>query len=445
MDQCLTTSIITPASWSTDIGFINHLVLFNNIYIGVIAEKNGGKSVFCSILKKNLTDRIDTIAYTAKQDQNSRLDLLVTLSRYLNKPLTPEDNLSSLLALINEKQRHVLLIIDDAHFVDEDTLCQLLACLHKLGKKAYFHVLGCSDYKALHLLNRLAKDQYENMIHTIEMGCLNTAELATYIQILDDTNIIKKQLTGKSSLEAFYNKTKGKISQINNEVRQLMMQKHNARNRLSTGALGALAASIILCLSVLFYQNNNFIYLPALHEMENTDSKKSALLKNRASVTETNALVSTLQAAPALASSIPALHWNANIEVWTLNNHSHNISSFLPSIPTEPWTKSRSRLLAKKSVNKEPKNTKPKYTVQIAASRNLAYLKRKMQQQRQLGDDLHIYKVFSNNTSWYVLTYGWYAEWNPAHDALKNLPAHLRSQKAWIRPVGSLDATKAFG
>ena len=109
MEQYLTKSLITPASWSTDVGFINHLILFNNIYVGVLAEKSGGKSAFCSILKKNVADAIDTIEYVAQPGQDNLQGILAAIAKYLNKPLEQDDSIASLLVQINEKQRHLLL------------------------------------------------------------------------------------------------------------------------------------------------------------------------------------------------------------------------------------------------------------------------------------------------------------------------------------------------
>lgn len=110
--------LFKPGSWLSKIDFINHLILFNNVLITVLAEKEGGKSSFNTLLQSNLDQQIKSVSITMKPSLKLE-DILKDFAHQLNLDSDENPRLSSLVNQINERKAHVLLLIDDAQNLPE--------------------------------------------------------------------------------------------------------------------------------------------------------------------------------------------------------------------------------------------------------------------------------------------------------------------------------------
>ena len=204
-----------PNSWLAKINFINHLVLFNNVLMVVVAEKGAGKTTFMKLLRSSLDADIQSIAMAATPVFSSHdfirqvLDA-VHLPCEMNEPLL----MDALLDQINERQSPVLVIIDDAQFLSEDFLKELLTNIKKRDNKNFLHVCLLSDFSLVSPLNEFHREEFKDFIHTIEPGSLSEIETKTYILSRLSTKESERAVTDER-MDQFYHLTSGNIARIN--------------------------------------------------------------------------------------------------------------------------------------------------------------------------------------------------------------------------------------
>ena len=87
----------------------------------------------------------------------------------------------SIVAQINERKAHVLLIIDDAQHMPEDFISDVIIAIKNQEDFGFFHLCLVSDYSVVATLNNLSADQFNNLVHTIELGSLSESETRTYV------------------------------------------------------------------------------------------------------------------------------------------------------------------------------------------------------------------------------------------------------------------------
>ena len=130
--DCVATApvrtLFKPGSWLAKIDFINHLILLNNILIAVLSEKEGGKTSFITLLQNNLDQQIKSVSVTITNvcdKQNIINDLATQLQ------LNHDDaiDIQSIVAQVNERKAHVVLIIDDAQHLPESLIKDVMLAI----------------------------------------------------------------------------------------------------------------------------------------------------------------------------------------------------------------------------------------------------------------------------------------------------------------------------
>ena len=237
-----------PSSWLAKINFINHLVHFNNVLMAVVAEKGGGKSTFMSLLRTSLAADADiqSFAFTATHSFSST-ELLNQVSDALQLKVTRDDavSLSELVEQVNAGQSHVLLIIDDAQYLDEGFLKIILNALKKQDKKSFFHVCLLADLSLVGTLNQFQRTKLKDYIQTIEPGSLSEIETKTYIFSRLAAKGLEKRVT-EERLEQFYHLTAGNIAKINGNLNSFFSPVE--KTRFPRGRLGLVAAVVFTIL-----------------------------------------------------------------------------------------------------------------------------------------------------------------------------------------------------
>ncbi|WP_419420417.1 AAA family ATPase [Legionella sp. D16C41] len=216
LPEIATTSLYKPNNWLANINFINHLVLFNDLMIVVMAEQGGGKTSFIQLLQGNLDLEISTCIIDAKLPL-AEAQVLIELEKFCNLVPSLKPELSDLVEQVNSIKKHILIIIDNAHHLKENFLKNLLVEVKKYQHN-FFHICLATDFSLNPLLNSLHGDTFKNLIHTIELGPLSKKETRKYLlKKLSLNKGINQSLTEKN-LSEFYNLTSGYIARINTHL-----------------------------------------------------------------------------------------------------------------------------------------------------------------------------------------------------------------------------------
>ena len=264
-----------PNSWLAKINFINHLVLFNNVLMVVVAEKGAGKTTFMKLLRSSLDADIQSIAMAATPAFSGN-DFIrqVIDTTHLPKEADGPILLDTLIEKINERQSHVLVIIDDAQYLSLDFLKELLTNIKKREDQNYFHVCLLSDFSLISSLNQFHRTEFKDFIHTIEPGSLSEIETKTYILNRLSCKHPEKTVTDER-MDQFYHLTGGNIARINLHLTQFFLpvetNKHSYVGRLSFAAVLLLA--ILINSTYWWYQDNK-------REKSNVIAARAEILQN---------------------------------------------------------------------------------------------------------------------------------------------------------------------
>ncbi|RUR12666.1 AAA family ATPase [Legionella sp. km772] len=469
-------SLFKPGTWLTKIDFINHLVLFNNVLITVLSEKAGGKTSFSALLLNNLDQQIKPVFINA-QVPCDRGDILGDIAAQLHLNLDANTNVNSIVAQINDRKAHVLLVIDDAQHLPEDLIRDFLIAIRNQDDFGFFHLCMVSDYSVVATLNNLAADEFSNLVHTIELGSLNENETRTYVlQRAMTARLINKPLT-ESQFKQFYQQTKGNIAKINNNLESFIFKCTTAPENNSSQLVKrvAMAAGLALVAGI------SYLYIPKLSNPQHTEAitLNTSLPPISQAVNETVAAVVIPEIQ--LVSYIPSFRESAVIQLVEnalpkkqildlseeeLNSNTVALVDKVIVIPTVrkqeigkeiakdavrtslatvahekqkqatlAVARPVQRVVKKSAVNQVARSSG--FTIQLIASHRKSDLDR-FKRNNRIYAATRIRHFSNQKGSWYILTMG---EFNTRAEAVKkanNLPASLAKLNPWVRPVSGL-------
>ncbi|MFI4963644.1 MAG: AAA family ATPase, partial [Legionellales bacterium] len=231
-------TLFKPGSWITNIDFINHLILFNKVLITVLADKEGGKSSFCTLLHNNLDKQIKPVAMNLTPSCTtehiiSHIATQLHVEQEQDKPL----DIHSIAAVINERKEHVLVIIDDAQYLNEAFIKESMVVIKNQVDSGFFHLCFVADNALVDVLNPLAVDQFNNLVHTMELGLLSESETRTYVlQRALAANLITLPLPDVY-FKQFYQMTKGGLAKINTEMEAFILNCKPEKKGTNNGLL----------------------------------------------------------------------------------------------------------------------------------------------------------------------------------------------------------------
>lgn len=467
-------SLFKPSSWLTKIDFINHLVLFNNVLITVLAEKSGGKTSFSSLLLHHLDQQIKPL-FMSIHPPCDKGAMLNTIAAQLHLNVDAYTNVNSIVAQINERKAHVLLVLDDAQNMPEDFIKELMLAIRNQEEGGFFHVCVLSDYSIVATLNNLAANQFNNLIHTIELGALSENEARTYVlQRAMAARLITKPLSD-AQFKQFYHATKGTIARINTNLDSFILKcsKQKVSNKATLVKNAALAASIAVIsgLSFLYFKDNhNFPQYSAQPPLEQNISSILPAIKN--------AMVESISVTQeSLPSYISSLRESSVIQLVQKElpkkqildradaEQSHNpinTMELADKIMVIPAVKKQlAERLVTSQLKKAPAhrlNTKTPikhaaikqkktvvqrvarssgYTIQLLASHRKGDVYR-LQRSCTLYAATKIRTFTDSKGSWYVLTIGDFNSRAQAQAKVTQLPTALVKLKPWVRTVSGL-------
>lgn len=102
-----------------------------------------------------------------------------------------------------------------------------------------------------------------------------------------------------------------------------------------------------------------------------------------------------------------------------------------PSSPTSPISSANQPTLGSANESRE-------YTMQLMASQQLGDVKNFIAK-HHLVNNAHYYSTERNGRPWYILTYGNYQTQDQAVQALRELPADLKSYHPWVKSFASVE------
>lgn len=454
-------SLFRPASWQAKINFINHLVLFNNALIAVLSEKGGGKSSFISLLLPGLDNAIKPVHITITAPFEKEA-FLINLAETLHLKTTLRTNLSSLVDQINERKSQVLVIVDNAELLPELFIEEILNTLKSQGQGAYFHMALFSDFSILGVLNRLDRNEFGQLIHTIEPGSLSESETRSYLmQKLGHQKRLDKILSEKN-LEQFYHLTGGNIARMNAHMTDFFLAQE-AIAPLKTQKLKSIlawaAAAIFGVVAILFalqvHSPAQTTQVVALQKDKNASDRVHSHVAfyrengQRVFLAQTPPLLSlsktvdlTRNADTDLPSSLvvtdkvlvaPKVIKKTTKPVQAANRQEIMTPHDIPksSLPSIRASKPIAQVQARKA---DVKNTR--FTIQLLASAHKEDVLR-FQRNHQLGRKTQVRALQHYGSVWFALTYGEYRSMQEAQQAVGHLPKALSYFRPWVRTVAA--------
>ncbi|CAM4501597.1 MAG: Cell division protein DamX [Legionella sp.] len=419
-------TLLKPDSWLSKIEFINHLILFNNTLITVLSEKAGGKTSFASLLQEHLDPQINPLLITIKAPYN-REDIISSIAEQFHLKQDEHTDMSSLVAQINERRAHVLLLIDDAQHLPEVFIKEVMLAIKNQEDFNFFHLGLLSDYSIVAALNSFSASFFNGLVHTIELGTLTEAETRTYVlERATASRLITKPLS-EAQLKKIYQLTKGNVTKINSNLESFIFNFAN-KKELSTLdtvkkfgiPVGSAVLSTLCCLFIA----------KAFNQEPPTNQVTAAITKP--SVQQT-----------ALVSQIPSWQDSATRELVV---HTLAVNQNLDLISKEAngatialveQAQRDARIEQDKAAITQALQEKL-YTIQLVASTDKIDMKRYIKSNKLLYSTAKLNHYTEHNVIWYVLTIGEYSNMTDAQESIKKLPPSLKRLNPWVRPLATL-------
>ncbi|STX50726.1 DamX-like protein [Legionella busanensis] len=442
--QATTTFLYKPHNWLAKINFINHLVLFNDLIIVVMAERGGGKTSFVHLLQENLDLEINVNLIDAKTPL-AEAQILTELEKFCKQPKCIKPQLSELVKEVNTIKKHILIIIDNAHCLKEDFLKSLLEEVRKYQHN-FFHICLATDFSLNPLLNSLHSDSYKDLIHTIELGPLSKKETRKYLlKKLPVSRGISKNLTDKC-LNEFYNLTSGQIAQINAHLDAFF--KLNKTNQLPLlKSINFMGGLFFLALLIAYVGKIKFKTYETSASQFSNSFKPILVAENQNIIQEP--LVQNNQVTISTKKSIDQAleQFFINEEVSSAYvNHLHFINEEVSKIAQAVLIEESELSFLKSNLQpinnffetKLAPNTMPEnsyFTIQLGAGPDKEKLKHFLL--KHMISDAQINHVKLNGKDWFIVTLGQYSQVKQAKMALNHLNPKLLKLKPWVRKLPS--------
>lgn len=452
--ECLVTpdALFKPADWLAKIDFIKQLVLLNNLLITVLAEHGGGKTSFIKLLQESEMSA-QTHVFRASSSFSSS-DIVIELANIFHQKVDSSTTMSSMIEHINQRNTHFLLIIDDAQNLPPAFLQEILTEIKRYERSMFFHICVVSDFKILQYLHKLETTEFENLIHTIELGALTKRETSTWL--LNKSNVTSP--VTNIELEKFYQLTGGSVARINSQMNALFEKECSLPISKFKQSLSIPSGQIIsvLVASVFFTW---FVQTSYFGSKQNIDV---GVKEESAKVIESKAVeMASHSKIPAyfMASVIQPLQPSSrNLTIdygdsddTTLQNmvlmdkvvvlpnvvnayHPSGSGIAVSSLPAIEIAK------GKRDFSNEDntiKNGFKSFTIQVLASKQPHELE-KFVTVHHFNSQFKIALTKRNGIDWYVLTMGEFNKRELAQVAIDTLPAEVSKFKPWVRSTKEL-------
>lgn len=428
--------MLKPISWLAQVASVQQLITEHSLLLSFLGEQGSGKTTFASLLHTELLPHVHACVMLATPLFDKNIFLSDLSGLLFSKSAM---SLSEIAATCNRERHATLLVIDEAQYISVDFIEDMLKVLQKQGKGAYFHVCLLSDYALVPALNKLVKDAYPDMIHSMELGALSESETKIYVtKQLTPQKGIEKIITDER-IKQFYQLTAGHFVSINRQMAGFFSYKPVRSWRQPKWIRqGGLAVGVCIVAS-------GFAYFGLVQEEPST-----------AFVTLADEELPSVipEATVALASEIPAFTERATRQALfeiPLHKAEHYVMNenvdteqlvimdkviVAPKVVPHPVTKLSKPAVA---VALKPLPTTDHYTIQLLASRNQAELKH-FTESHHFHGKVTLHRTTRLGVVWYVLTVGEYTKHEQAIVAAAHLTKDMAQFKPWVRKLSQLKA-----
>ncbi|MDR3443167.1 MAG: AAA family ATPase [Legionella sp.] len=435
--------LVKPESWLSKIEFINHLVLFNNVLITVLSEKEGGKTSFASLLQNDLDQQIKLLSMTVKAPCN-REDIISDIATQFHLKHDADTDLSSLVAQINERRSHVLLLIDDAQHLPETFIKEVMLAIKGQEDFSFFHLCLVSDYSVVASLNGMTSSFFDNLVHTIELGALNESEARTYVlQRAMAARLINKPLT-ENQLKQLYQLTKGSVAKINSSLESFIFNCTNKKQSNFMDVVKKISipvgAAVISGASCLFIAKAYYENAATTVSVPVQTQNATMLAVNQPEQPES--YIASWQDSATRHLVAHTLAERQNLDVITKGLSGNTVAIADKAIAKAKLAVSAtSRRHAQPSHRRHVASTQqePKlYTIQLVASPEKIDMQRFKNGSKLLSESAKLGHYKEKKETWYVLTFGEYSTVSEAQKSIDQLPPALTRLNPWVRTISTL-------
>lgn len=442
--------LFEPASWQIKFDFINQFILNNNVLISILGDTGSGKTTFAHFLQNKLDQNINTVMLTATP-LFDRTEFLDSLSALLD--LREGLSIEEIVAHINERRALTLVTVDDAEQLPELFLKEILDALQQQEDNGYFHACLFSDFSLVRMTSRLAKETYQDQIHSLELQPLSESETRAYVMERAGSFVDKPLDVSEERLHQFYQLTEGNIVGINTQMLGFFSKKQPDGFRWNKTVLSYGAIPILLLAAVslgYFLFSSVGAGLNQFKQLAKNDIDSIAVelplssdipSYQLAALRQPMQLISLQKAALLIQNTENNAEMATDESLVVMDKVLIIPKVILPSVVKKAKQPSIARASGlshlKKSAHAQVIAPKGQFTIQLMASRDKNGLSR-LAKRYSSSTGIKLRRFNSQGVVWYVLTQGEYAKSQLAKNAVANLPKELTHFKPWIRPMGSL-------
>lgn len=465
-------NLYKPPSWLAKFAFINQIMLGTNVLVSIFGEQGSGKTSFITLFQSHIDNQIQPvyIAATASFDDVSFMNIIGERLQHKG-----DNTFDSYIQASQKRNKHQLVIIDNAHYLTEQFVSKMLFSLKKQGLQGYFHICLIADNRQMDMthahqiadtadkpglmdwLGKLERTTYNDMIHTIDIGHLNEKETKDYI--LHRSSELGLLVSDKR-VAPFYQLTGGHIAQINLQMADFFNKRIRSAQGQETSrpfkknqSASLVVGAVMVALGLAFFlqPSDNLFHPPSEHLAEASKSNKDAMITAQA-----EPLVSRI-APYDLAAVRQVIHPTElrRVKLVMLNeeempyNQSMVVMDKVVVIPkivsktettiTKSDKKTKHKGIAQNNPSVRLLKNKPhnRYTIQLLASSNLPRLQQ-FARLHHIENKVHIHQTSNHGKPWYILTMGEYTGHDVAKANMAYLPDGLAKFKPWIRRTEGL-------
>jgi DamX protein len=457
LEEGETQPFFKPASWMTKIQFTKKLIQNNNVIISILSEPNSGKTTFAKILTASLAPEVKSVLVTA----NPLFEPHVLMQQIAQALACTAENATDLVTQINSDAAHVLLILDDAHFLPQAFIKELVEALQKL-EVSFLHIALVANFSLTAVLNNLSQ-LYTDAIHSIELGPLSAKETDNLLRDRFQGHPQVEALLTNDRVQQFFDLTEGSIVGINTQMAAFFNDPAIEKNAIKRKkwVMPTVAASILALGAVYYLQmfpSDSQPLVQIVNELPKPSPKIEPDKPIQARIEEEPILNSEIPEYT-LAANHQALQPTSLRKINLFENSTEGMPSVddafvvmdkvivIPKVISSKAAKDGVSAVHKPQLPAAPTTTVQKsiaaangYTIQLLASHRRNELLQ-FAKNHHIEGKIKILTAQNHGVNWYVLTYGNYNQRSLAKVAINNLPKTLAKLKPWIRDLKELKSS----
>jgi type II secretory pathway predicted ATPase ExeA len=463
------------AQWQNHLAFLNQLPTSTDSLVMITGPIGSGKTMLLTQYQAQQDNTILTCL--VKGHIATRLPAIVSnMSSVFTLPtmdyaVGTEEQLNTLINALHEKQKHLVLLIDNAQHLPLETLSSIIQ-LALMQKTLYLHIILTGEPQLESRVKNLLEIHGQAIsVPHLELKPLTLEETKGYLRHrLNKAGLTKRMPFNELTIMRIHRLSGGLPARINTVARQCMLeslqeqpQRVDAANSFLHLAqiikdykyplLIALCGVILIAILYDSYSTKpkvTFIEKPVAHAQIKPMGTSIAypvtssihkvpvnilpVSENSVATTPVRANVKPVVRQTAAVNSVPAVvatPVSTNVPAKNKATAQQRIKPVVgnpqPStVATKPvYTSTEQQLLAAQG-----------FTLQLMGSHNIEDLQHFIK--KYALTNTQYFHTLYNHQDWYVLVTGNYATSAQAKEAMKQLPVAIKDYKPWVRPLSSV-------